>query len=480
MTILIVVILFSVLAVQVMDGNWKSGMITTFLIGFLQDPLRKITPNQPSWMVGLALAAFCLTAYAIYSERKGKLNIKAIVWTMPALGDWLPIYLALIAFQAINSLVRFNSPIMSATGIIFYIAPIVGLWIGFQVGCNQKLVRKLLIIYLCFSSIYAFTVFLSYQGSEHLILQEVGEGIEIIFRWGFHAKGASGLWRTSEIAGWQLTAAACFSITLALSTSKPENQIGLLLLATGFSFLTILTGRRKAIAMVVAYVAIYLLLFSRRSDEATKEKVIMNILGVAGVSYVIYTIFLAGNLGPNFGEYVTRATSTTDDIGSRFNSQGIGAMLRAFEVSNGIGLGAGVGANSGGLAFGAARGAIQGASYVSEGGGGRIILELGIPGFIVLSVMGLMVIQLVVRNFKMLLYLPQNTVSLYMGLLAFAISNLPFFYSAAQVYTDPFVLILMSISVGSFLAVPTLVAQQQHHNRLSMQQDRKITATKQI
>ena len=332
MTFLIILLILSALFLQFMEGNWKATTILTILIGFLQDPLRKLTPGQPTWMVGLVLVGFLLTAAAIYAERRGYMNVKAIVWTMPTLGDWLPIYFMLIAFQALNSFARFRSITMTFSGVIFYIAPMLGLWIGFQIGCNQWLLRRLVIFYVVLSSIVAITVFMSYQGFDHTILQEVGDGIEIIFRYGFHAKGASGLWRTSEIAGWQLTAAACFSITLAFSMSKIENQIGLLMLAAMFTFLTILTGRRKAITMVVVYVVIYLLLFSRRSSPASKERVITNILGVAGLSYVAYTVLLAGNLGDNFGEYVTRAASSTSDLGDRFSSQGLSAMFRAIEI----------------------------------------------------------------------------------------------------------------------------------------------------
>ena len=45
--------------------------------------------------------------------------------------------------------------------------------------------------------------------------------------------------------------------------------------------------------------------------------------------------------------------------------------------------------------------------------------------------------------------------------MSFALANVPAFFSAAQLYGDPFVLILMSLCLGSFLAIPTLVAQQQ-------------------
>jgi hypothetical protein len=57
--------------------------------------------------------------------------------------------------------------------------------------------------------------------------------------------------------------------------------------------------------------------------------------------------------------------------------------------------------------------------------------------------------------------LPPQTAAFEIGLLAFALSNLPFFSSAAGVYGDPFVLIICGISLGSVLAVPSLVQRFQ-------------------
>ena len=130
MTFLAILVIFSALIIQFIEGNWKGVIILTFFIGFLQDPLRKLTPGQPTWMVGLVLVGFLLTAAAIYADRRGDMNVKAIVWTMPTLGKWLPIYFTLIAFQALNSFARFRSITMSFSGVVFYIAPIFGLWIG--------------------------------------------------------------------------------------------------------------------------------------------------------------------------------------------------------------------------------------------------------------------------------------------------------------------------------------------------------------
>jgi len=65
------------------------------------------------------------------------------------------------------------------------------------------------------------------------------------------------------------------------------------------------------------------------------------------------------------------------------------------------------------------------------------------------------------RNFRLLSLLEPRLAFLMLGLVAFGLANVVFFFSAAQVYSDPFILILLGICFGSFLAVPTLIARQQ-------------------
>jgi hypothetical protein len=333
--------------------------------------------------------------------------------------------------------------------------------VGFQVGCNLALLKRLLTLYLIGSVVIGITVYLSFIGVDHPALMEVGQGLLITFRHGFSAQGASGFWRTSEIAAWQLSAAACIAASFGIASQKSTNQFALLLLAAGFAFLTILTGRRKAQVLILAFVAIYLLLFSRMASPASKQRVITSVLGVAGIAYPLYAFLLSENLGENFGEFTSRSLTIQDDLVERVDSQGIGAMLRAIQVSDGIGMGAGAGANTGGLIQNAARNAIRSVAYVSEGGGGRLILELGIPGIIILVVILVLLGLVLLRNFRLLRQFPQPTAALLMGLVSFALANVPAFFSAAQLYGDPFVLILMSLCLGSFLAIPTLLAQQQ-------------------
>lgn len=460
MTSLILLLLFGTLAVVLLEGNWRAGLLCTVVIGFLQDPLRKITPNQPSQMVGLVLIGFVLSALVLYMQR-GRMNLQAMFWTVPQMQQWGQFFPLLIIGQSINSYLRFSDPLLTAIGAAFYFAPVIGLWVGFHVGCNQTLLRRLLFYYLSLSVIFAISVFLHYRGFENPLLTEVGQGILITFRYGFSAKGAAGLWRTSEIASWHLAAAACLAACVGLSSSRNSTRTGLLALAVAFAFLTIITGRRKALVLVLAFTAIYLLLFSRTANASSRERMITSVLGVAGFTVAIYSLFIRNILGEYFGEYVNRSLTITSQIGERFTGQGIGAMLRAIDISQGFGLGVGIGTNTGNIKLTAARASVKDLGFVSEGGGGRLILELGLPGVILLLILGFLLFLAIRRNFRLLKFLPQSTAILMIGLLSFSLANIPSFISAGQLYSDPFVLILIGLSMGSFLAIPSLVAQQQ-------------------
>jgi hypothetical protein len=461
---LILILLFGALALMLVDGNWRGGLMATLVIGFLQDPLRKITPNQPSSMVGLVLAAFVLTVLVLYESRKGRINLRAMFWTVPAVQEWIPIYFMLILAQAINSLFRFGDLRLTGLGVAFYVAPAVAIWAGFQVGCNPKIMPRLMITYLVMCLLFAFTAWLDFQGVQNPLFKEVGQGIQITFE-GFSAEGATGLWRTSEIAAWHLAAGSCFALILAVSNPNRTFQIAMVLVAAGLAYLTIPTGRRKALVLVLIFAGFYLLLFSRKASPDSRERVITTLLGGAGLTYATFALFLITAKGDNFDLYLNRALSARDELVARFQSQGVGALLRALEVSGGYGLGVGAGANIGNLEINKTaqnlRENIQSLGYVSEGGGGRIVAELGLPGLIIGSVLVVLILLTIQRNFSLLNRLDPESAFVLLGLVSFALANLVFFFSAAQVYSDPFILILLGLSFGSYLAVPTLIARQQ-------------------
>jgi hypothetical protein len=204
--------------------------------------------------------------------------------------------------------------------------------------------RRIILVYFIFSCIFAVTVLLDFQGVDIPAFKEVGTGILITFEGGSKS-GASGLWRTSEIASWHLAAAACFSVVLTFSERNTGLQIIYLITAVVFFLLSITTGRRKSQVLIIAFLGIYLLLFSRQASSASRERLIMSVLGAAGISYGLVSLFLVDLLGSNFGIFANRASTSGSDIGTRFQTQGVEAFFKGLEVGGFFGLGVGAGTN---------------------------------------------------------------------------------------------------------------------------------------
>ena len=91
--------------------------------------------------------------------------------------------------------------------------------------------------------------------------------------------------------------------------------------------------------LVLVFTAFYLLLFSRRASPASRERVISSVLGGSAMAYGTYALFLITAKGDSFDLYLNRSLSAKDELLSRFESQGIGALLKALDVSQGWGLG---------------------------------------------------------------------------------------------------------------------------------------------
>jgi hypothetical protein len=213
-----------------------------------------------------------------------------------------------------------------------------------------------------------------------------------------------------------------------------------------------------------------MLLFSRRANAASRERVILSVLGATGLAFGVYIFFLANNLGQDFPEFLNRTLTIGEDAGGRFEAQGLGAILRGAQISGGLGLGVGAGSQTGNLSVGAARQSIQSLGFVAEGGGGKLVVELGYPGIVVLGMMAFLLVLMLWRNFRLLSSLPYSTSALLMGVAAFPIANIGIFTSAGQLYNDPFVLIMLAICLGSFFAVPSLVALHQYQLQSQSQQ----------
>ena len=109
-------LMFASLAVVLADGNWRDGLLVTVAVGFLQDPIRKLAPDQPSTLSGMVLAAFVLCLLVMFEKTNSQTGIRAMFWTTPAMQDWVPVYFGLIALQSGKSFLRFGDIRLAALG----------------------------------------------------------------------------------------------------------------------------------------------------------------------------------------------------------------------------------------------------------------------------------------------------------------------------------------------------------------------------
>ncbi|MEB3255077.1 MAG: hypothetical protein VKJ05_01685 [Synechococcaceae cyanobacterium] len=451
--LLLLLLLLMPLAIFLADGNWRDSLIYSVVIGFLQDPLRKITPNQPSLYVGLVLIGVVLTALLLYS-RTGRLSLEALFSRDRQLIGVVEIFLGLLLLQSLNSFLNLGSTTLTLVGMGFYLSPLIALWLGFQFALQPSAVQRFVRMYLVMAFLFAFTLFLSYRGLETPLFKEVGSGVLInIVELGTMQQGFVGLWRTSEIAAWHLATACCFLLILAVS-SRRSNLISLAGAAVVVLLvLSTLTGRRKVLTLVVGFIGLYSLFIALRGDSRIRGNVLV---GFGGAGLLI-SLLLSSGVNPTdsgtLGGFVRRTASVWGDIDERFQGSGLGAIGAAIEAAGPFGYGVGAaaqGAKSLGIQ-------VSQGTWAAEGGLGKIAAELGLAGITLFVMIIVLLGFLYWRIIGQLRFAPPSYSLLNLGLLSFLAANLPNFAVASQAYGDPFILSILGVSAGFVLASPTVI-----------------------
>ena len=461
MVLIVIAVLLAAVVISIEYG-WRGALFYTVAVGFLQDPIRKIAEGS-TYYGGLAFACFLITFFALRNASKMR-YATYLFWTNQKLITILPIFYYLIGFQALNSFARIGDIRLSVIGILFYMLPILALLVGFHLGKNQSLLREFLKVYVICCTVFALTVLLDAQGIKNPLFNEVGSGLGITHI----GEGNSGLWRTSEIAGWHLAAGACFAFILGMTSKNSFHQNIYFLLTIGFTFLTHTTGRRKALGIVIVFIALFLLYYSTSSQKSRVFKIASSLFLVTILAVSSYGLIFDEATIENLQKYEERTAGLTlNETQNRFNS-GVARLLRGIEIAGPFGFGVGAGTNTGDTGIDASSIGQRSLGYVSEGGGGRIVAELGYVGSLFFIYILLQLGILYYKNFKMgLSFLPSDVFNVLVGLLLFVLANIISFFQAAQLYSDLFVLIIIGISFGCFLAVPMLSTEYNRNRPLA-------------
>ena len=422
--------------------DWRYGLLVTVAVGFLADPIRKIMPDQPVAMtivVGLFLAACLLTML----RERGVTTLRMMGGTYRDLTIPLQFFLLWVLISAARTVLQFGNPVLAGIGTVAYLAPLPGLILGFASGGSRVWLRRFLVVYVVGCSLMTAGILLQVFGVDALVLREVGVGL-YISRIG---RAYSGFFRTTEVAAWHI--GTTIALLIIVATSRWRSTSGwlasvpiALLLAAG-----ILTGRRKMLAQLFFFICLYALMLLHFRKGA--KRLVAVGLPVALLVALASTEFFAGQELQRFQTFFDRGSAVVVEAPQRFRNLGLGSVIWSFQRHGFLGSGAGI-ASQRAQYFG---GGVEIAGYSAEGGLGKIISELGVPGLLLGLWLALGSLRAVWRNLIGDIERTHRP-SVSLGLLALLGAQIPTFMVAAQIYGDPFVLIVLGLLLGFVLAFP--------------------------
>ena len=443
--------------------NWRWGLSLFLVAGLLQDPARKLVPGQPVYFVLLAGAVFG-AAWLGAGLSRVRLGPSAMEGWRRYMGTPFALFVALVLLQAFHSYARFGSVQMTGIGLMVWLAPVFAVVLAYQFAVRRGLpaLRRWMKLYVVLALLALSGVYLQYEGVEWPVLGEVGKGLTI-YDVGTVLKAYSGFFRSSEIAAWHTATAA--ALLFILFTGRRLNFLRLLAALALIGVLValgILTGRRKMLVEVVIFLSLYFFLVAWFQRGAHRFAVGLAVLGLAGWLAVV------GFVDPDPGErpdtanyqlapgerykgYAVRGSTVFQDAPERFSQLGVRPI--AYIVERAGWMGAGVGSASQGVASDEAAALNRGAA---EGGLGKITLELGVPGLLLVLWMVWALARYLRAALTVTVQLSRPHARVAFALVALLAAKVASFSVAAQAYSDVFILLLLGSFTGFVLAMPVM------------------------
>ena len=448
-------IVIAALGLIVCVANWRIGFLLCIVVGCLQDPIRKIIPGEPVYLTSAILiyvAATCLGAYL----GGRRFSLRPIHAWNSSLKSPFTLFLVLVVIQSVVTFIRFGSPILAAIGFLAYVTPVPGILLGYHFARREKETYKFINLYLALTVIMVGGVYLSYFGFDWRVLSSVGEELFVYNL----EKGAlllrAGFFRAPEVAAWHAATSICFLVVMFMTLKRHV----LLKMATGsliifFWGALLFTGRRKFIMEIMIFLCVYgalLLLVRKKVSKTLRTSFLLAI--VVGVALAGYVTFAPEAIRDEIDPYYNRSATVGADATGRASLMTSESFNYILEQNGPWGSGAGTG-SQGSQYFGGGINIVGGAA---EGGLGKIVAELGLPGIalIIWLTFGLgRYFWAIIAEVKKVDF---ERASLTFGFIAMLAANAFVFITAHQIFGDPFVLILLGFFIGIVMAVPQMVA----------------------
>jgi hypothetical protein len=443
-------LLLAASAYAFMVGRYALSML--LVVGFMQDIVRKLTPGEPIIFIVTVGVLFGAVLLGIWARKGFSYSLEPFARWTDQIRKPIMIFVLVLAMQLMHSIWRYNNVVVGVLGLLTYIAPFLAIIAGYYLVNTVEDIRRFMMLYVFSGVVVAASVVLSFVGYEWTILNEVGVGLKI-YDQGTVLKSHAGIMRTGEVAAWHISTAACLVMALAMSSPKRRSFLIVLLIVGALMLAVALTGRRKMLMLTSLFIALYFVAFYYYS-KTLDSKYFLGLFYTAIVLWMGFELISIGNYSQSLGNYIARSTTVFSDASSRFIDLGIAPIQWAYKRLGLMGGGLGI-ASQGAHLFDMEN--VAGGS--GEGGLGKIMVELGLPGLICIAWLVIVITRYVNRllSLSSQRFVSQPVLPLMLSLTVFLAVNAVTFSVATQVYGDFFILILLGIFGGFVFALPKIV-----------------------
>lgn len=448
-----VALIYLAIAALLIFGDWRRGLAIIVLTTIIQDPLRKLTPDQPiafSLMTGVIAV---VTLLASLGRARGRSDIELMRGDYRLLVFTSGVFIAIIGLQSINGVLSHGSLIAVALGAMTYLGPLPAILVGRHLAqtTGDRAVLGFMKTYLLLAIPAVFTIALQYVGLDWPIFGDVGQGIRIydVIVNGAPVATFSGVFRSSEIAAWHVAACCCFFTIVTTQRRIGARSLLLCLAVIGVLIaLGVLTGRRKLLIQVTVFLAAYVFLVAFIGRTGIRIWVVVAIGAIVTwiVGVLLQDVVVSDTV---YRQFLTRGQSGFSGVGDRFSKLGLEPLVWAYDRFGPMGGGVGS-ATSGAQNYGVDATMVA----VGEGGFGKLAGELGWPGLVAAAWLGVALASYVLKNTSLIARRSTQAGRLRCGMTAFLIANFSAFSVATQVFNDLFVLTTLGLFIGALLTQP--------------------------
>jgi hypothetical protein len=420
-------------------ADWRRGVFWAIFVGMVQDPVRKLIPGT-SAMLTMASVPIWLTV-AIAALRQNRDAVRAFLETVPRLAKWLTVFCVYLAIPAsISATYGRNSWQITLLGILVYgmaFSLIVAGWLLAADPKDRMSFAKFYIICGCVFFVGGPLEFLGlFENIKIIGTQVLGH------EWATNRVGGtlymlSGLFRSPDVMGWHAVMVLMFSIIVALQCRGKERAFWI---AAGvWAFLNLwICGRRKMLSMIPIFLGTYVILLLRFKRSRLVFSLIALLMFIFGVGWYFIEQYTYDEKVEAF--YIT----TLGEWDDRLSQHGYHAVVGTIKQAGFWGYGLGM--------------SQQGVHNIDadkprlwqEAGPSKLFAELGVPGSILFAVVALVLFRTCYEVVRVKGSAEDGI--FFAGLLAVLLANFSSSIVSAQIFGDPFVIILLSVIIGMQLS----------------------------